>query len=172
MQFKDPTRREVLATAAVLLVACGLENLAQFVGRRVASVRFMRRFAWPGVYAVLLLLPACLLLPAQSSQASPWRQMLTLTMAALVFAELAWACPDIQLAGVWLERNALLLLALAGLTAVYGLNLIAFLRLRHYLGTTQDRVEESPLTFKKPCHEDAHGLRHGEDHQKINCDLQ
>lgn len=50
-------------------------------------------------------------------------RLVALALGALAAAEVGWACPDPGAAAAWLHRNVLLMVALAAMTALYGLAL-------------------------------------------------
>jgi hypothetical protein len=106
---------------AVVVLALSLWMCLDFAAR-------MDRLAGPG--AVLLLIPAVLPLIRRESGDEANRQAIMLALRSLVLilgaiaaAEIAWACPDPAGSTPWLHRNVLLMVALAGMTALYGVAL-------------------------------------------------
>ncbi len=75
-----------------------------------------------GPAAVLLLIPATGLLIGRDS-VTQWLRPAVLVFAALAAAEIGWAIPDPGGAAPWLHRNVLLMVALAGMTALLGIAL-------------------------------------------------
>jgi hypothetical protein len=76
-----------------------------------------------GPVAVLLLIPATLLLMAGRADLKSALQTIVLILGVFAAAEFAWACPDPGGSTPWLHRNVLLMVALAGMTALYGVAL-------------------------------------------------
>ena len=117
----DPWFLPAQASVASVVVALSLWMCLHFAAR-------VDRLAGP--VAVLLLIPAALLLIHREKSADTRTQALTLwprpvvlILGALAAAEIGWACPDPVGPAVWLHRNVLLMVALAGMTALYGVAL-------------------------------------------------
>src|SRR6185437_11027448 len=79
-----------------------------------------------GPVAVLLLIPATVLLierDAKPQAVLQWLRPAALVFAALAAAEMGYALPDPAGAATWLHRNVLLMVALAAMTALFGVAL-------------------------------------------------
>jgi hypothetical protein len=81
-----------------------------------------------GPAAVLLLGLAAVVLVRAEKDTEPhaireWMRLAALALGALAAAEVGWACPDPGGTTLWLDRNVLLMVALAAMTAVYGVAL-------------------------------------------------
>ncbi|HEY7315789.1 MAG TPA: hypothetical protein VH643_41045 [Gemmataceae bacterium] len=76
-----------------------------------------------GPAAVLLLVPAVVLMIRRAGSVRDWLRPAALALGALAAAEVGWACPDPAGAAPWLHRNVLLMVALAAMTALYGVAL-------------------------------------------------
>jgi hypothetical protein len=123
---RDPWFLLAQAVTASVVIILSLWMCVDFSTR-------LDRLAGPG--AVLLLIPAAfciadfrlriddfnkrrLIINHQSSIING-----VLILGALAAAEIAWACPDPGGSTPWLHRNVLLMVALAGMTALYGVAL-------------------------------------------------
>ena len=115
---RDPWFLPAQASVAGLVVALSLWMCLDFAA-------CVDRLAGP--VAVLLLIPAALVLsrPEKRVDTLPqaleqWLRPVVLILGVLAAAEIGWACPDPAGATPWLHRNVLLMVALAGMTALYG----------------------------------------------------
>src|SRR5262249_50194843 len=75
-----------------------------------------------GPAAVLLLVPATVVLIRRDAVVpfTDWLRPLALSLGAIAAAEIGWACPDPVGPAPWFHRNVLLMVALAAMTALYG----------------------------------------------------
>jgi hypothetical protein len=77
-----------------------------------------------GPAAVLLLtLAAIVLVQVEEGAVGEWLRVVALALGVLAAGQIGWACPDPGGASPWLYRNVLLMVALAGTTALYGVAL-------------------------------------------------
>jgi hypothetical protein len=79
-----------------------------------------------GPAAVLLLVPAAVVLIRREDTSTTlvgWLRPAALVLGVIAVAELSWAFPDPGDPAAWLHRNVLLMVTLAGMTALYGIAL-------------------------------------------------
>jgi hypothetical protein len=130
-RLRDPWFLPAQALTGTIVLLLSLWMCLDFAER-------VDRLAGPS--AVLLLIPAALAAlpanrqrklpgedsnPAASAAGSPTSLLryCALILGVVAAAEIAWACPDPGGPTPWLHRNVLLMVALAGMTALYGVAL-------------------------------------------------